>query len=418
MPEASSRGRRAARFHRAKLDFIDRRAALATPKTGVSPEPVLLIPGFTWISRRRRGGTALTPTAGSSSVSTHQQKKKKKPGTIIKSLSSSIPANPTNTQPTNQYEKQRSTYQKEMSELRKKWQAEYKLEQEKAEELKKLNRQKIVLEKAIRLREKRKETLIGQEKARKLTEQAAIRFQEKLARSRLNHQQRYDEQQAMYLKAVNALEKEAPFWINENNIDEKINAALFATPSTTGIVTRYSQHYKYFCRTTSLKKILEDARLDRPIQHNSFDAKNNLLGQVNFQKRMLAEEFLNGVIGSGSDRQKYKELLKEVMEIDKKSDLFGRFGEDVMMEHQSNGVVGGTGDYENNDYETGENVEVDENETAVNDDDDASQNDYNSNSIGSINPSAEEDVVYEIYPAQTSIEEAFRKKWGFDPTKK
>eukprot|EP01031_Cornospumella_fuschlensis_P048071 gene48071-58885_t len=82
---------------------------------------------------------------------------------------------------------QRSEYQDQLSELRKQWKDEFVQKEKAKQETVAAERQRIVLDRAIKLREERKLSQERQEMAKKRREVAAMKFREKLARTHLLH---------------------------------------------------------------------------------------------------------------------------------------------------------------------------------------------------------------------------------------
>ena len=60
---------------------------------------------------------------------------------------------------------------------------------------------------------------------------------------------------------VDELTEESKVWITNDNINQRINEELFSSVSTTGLVTRSSQHWKYFAMTFSYKGVTKKSAL-------------------------------------------------------------------------------------------------------------------------------------------------------------
>ena len=89
----------------------------------------------------------------------------------------------------------RAIYQKQLTELRKGWSAEIEEKKARAEEEKKAAFEKLVLRKAIKLREKRQDSVVRQAADKESKKKYIERFNAHLARNQVIHEQRLVEQQ-------------------------------------------------------------------------------------------------------------------------------------------------------------------------------------------------------------------------------
>ncbi len=187
-------------------------------------------------------------------------------------------------------------------------------------------RQRIVLERAVKLREDRRLSQQRQQEDFKRKAAARRRFQENLARSQLL----WEEQQALQSKrtqaAINDLHEESSTWINASNVDTKINNALFEEPgASTGLHTRCSEYWAFQTFVPSFKRFFTDEQFIRKTGNNKQeDDFHNLLQTRREQKhvfhRLLMENFLEASVGSGKERAEYQEILKEFLQPGKASD--------------------------------------------------------------------------------------------------
>lgn len=203
---------------------------------------------------------------------------------------------------------QRQRYAEELSGLRKEWRGELADKAAREEQKRAAERQRLVLEKAIRLREKRKASLARQEAAKKKREEALSRYREKLARNHLLEAQRVARQNERFRNLVGIMEAESSVWITPENVDTKINEDLFSAPATTGLVTNESKHWRYQLLTIQLKRLMSQEYLSEAAGSSLADRLQQR-GQLKSVRKMLVEEFLAPMIGSGAERANYQEIL-------------------------------------------------------------------------------------------------------------
>ena len=68
-------------------------------------------------------------------------------------------------------------------------------------------------------------------------------------------------QQMRYSNLVDDLSEESRVWITNDNVNQRINEGLFSAVSTTGLVTRSSQHWKFYAMTFSFKGVSKKTAL-------------------------------------------------------------------------------------------------------------------------------------------------------------
>ena len=134
-----------------------------------------------------------------------------------------------------------------------------------------------------------------------------------MARQTTKNERKHAVLQTNYATFRDQLVEESKTWIDNNNIDDMITADLFDQPATTGIVTRYSDHWR---------NIVIPYRLDYMF-HPEFSAKyGNGPGSKQEEKemedsdaRMGVKTMLNEMIGTGHDRQHYKEIVEKFVNL-------------------------------------------------------------------------------------------------------
>ena len=108
---------------------------------------------------------------------------------------------------------------------------------------------------------------------------------------------------------LSQLETESKTWIKtEEEVDEFISPSFFEKPSTTGIVTRSSNLWRYMPVTIDINRKMSREMLDKLSPKFDDSAKND---QTVITKQLLVEEFLRPLIKTGEQRQNYKQLVKE-----------------------------------------------------------------------------------------------------------
>jgi len=209
------------------------------------------------------------------------------------------------------YAKDRAKYEEKLSLLRKEWQAKHreKLKEKALQEA--AERKRIVLRRAIALREKRirRAQALVEEKLQR--ERDLLRARERLFRTQLKWEARKATEDARVQQALTDLQKESENYITASNLDEKVTADLFGKfPATTGIVTPHSNHWRYEVFTPKVQRLLSTSFREEFETMSKSRIKAKMVGQSRVTKRMLTEEFLNDMIGTGEDRDKFQELVK------------------------------------------------------------------------------------------------------------
>ncbi|KAJ1417693.1 hypothetical protein B484DRAFT_453887 [Ochromonadaceae sp. CCMP2298] len=258
---------------------------------------------------------------------------------------------------------QRSDYEKKLSTLRKAWQQEFVEKRALQEQLQQEDRRRIVQEKAIRLREKRKASVVRQEEARKLREAALGRYRAKLVANHLIWDEKQDRQQKRYERVVTALHREKSAWITATNVDNKITPDLFETEATTGLSTRYSGHWRFqaLSHEYQLERVFHPERYART-DVSALERRLRTKQEVGLTRRLWVEDFLDPMIGSGEERAKYKELVDGYLSAfsDVWDDPELVHEEDLDVEALSAGGRGGDEEDKREEMEEGEEEEEEE----------------------------------------------------------
>lgn len=221
----------------------------------------------------------------------------------------------------NKFAKKRTEYQNELTVLRRKWQEEFNQKKKIESDQKQAEKERIILEKAIRLREKRKLSAQRQELARQSREAALKRYKSHLAHNLVVREEHEKKQTQMYSRAIEDLAEESSTWIRNDNIDSKITEDLFATPTTTGLVTKYSQFWHYQVFTPDLTRLMSPEVMDAH-SVTSLEDRMKFKGESRLTKKLMVEDFLGQMIGSGKEREEFSELVDQFSKQFEKMEAF------------------------------------------------------------------------------------------------
>lgn len=223
----------------------------------------------------------------------------------LRSFSSQI----NNSQSPQGFIKQRSKYREEMKDLRKVWTAEIAERRELEQKQKELEKEKVVLAKAVRLREKRKESELRQE-ADKIAKAAANdRYLAHLENNLVLHKERVAEQAKIDKLYGFDIEEEKKTWITEDNMNSKITPALFEKPATTGLLTNDSELWRWHLHSLKLDRLKNNSETTSDFAGSSLAERLEFRGQVRSARKIMVQDFLEPMIESGSDRAEYDEIV-------------------------------------------------------------------------------------------------------------
>jgi hypothetical protein len=141
---------------------------------------------------------------------------------------------------------------------------------------------------------------------------ALLKYKEHLARNKIVSDERKLQQKERYKLLIKDLEEESSVWITLDNLDEKINENLFKTPSTTGLVTKYSENHRWAITSLKLQRFMDDEYMKGKSKDDSALANRlNFRGKMRSSKQLMVGEFLDQYISGGLDREMYKESVKK-----------------------------------------------------------------------------------------------------------
>jgi len=214
-----------------------------------------------------------------------------------------------------EYINQRDLYNQQLTDLRKQWAADYSAEQERLDEEKRLEIERAILRKAIRLREKRQDSERRNELKRIAMEKIRLNYREHLARLSVRAKQKDEVRRARLQRLIEQLEAESKYWITPQNMEEKITEELFQKPCTTGVVTKYSEFWRYYCRSSNVNRTLIQIMQDMnetpgsDSRTDSVRARMEERARKNTMRKEAIAHMLNGMIGTGKDRERYEEFV-------------------------------------------------------------------------------------------------------------
>ncbi len=124
-------------------------------------------------------------------------------------------------------------------------------------------------------------------------------------------------------RALDDLKSESEAWITPDNIDNRITDDLFAKESaSTGYVTKYSNFWKYQVFTPKLERLLSEEFQDKLYSNTALMDRLKTKAQFRIAKRVVVEDFLSQIIGTGEERANFKELVHDVSQTFEKLDGF------------------------------------------------------------------------------------------------
>jgi hypothetical protein len=204
---------------------------------------------------------------------------------------------------------QRSIYKDQLTSMRKKWQLEIDERNEAAARELAAAKEKMVLAKAIRLREKRKESVLRQAADKQRKELAAEHFVAHLAHNKTIYREREEQLGKWHNEMAKSYEEESKHWLTPENLETQITEDLFDTPSTTGIRFKDSEYWRYSVNTLKLKRFtaIQDQYSD--MSGTSLADRVEYLAELRSNRKLIIQDFLDPMIGTGDERSKYQEIL-------------------------------------------------------------------------------------------------------------
>lgn len=132
-----------------------------------------------------------------------------------------------------------------------------------------------------------------------------------------------------FKQLVADLVEEQKVWITAENMDKVITPELFSAPqATTGLITRQSDHWRYFAHPDSYKRNMAEIRALPGEDDNGnmmpdetykfrlgspdevWEDRQSEIFQQRSQSRLQIEESLNSLIGTSEERANYESLVR------------------------------------------------------------------------------------------------------------
>jgi len=205
------------------------------------------------------------------------------------------------------FSKERTQFQNKLSDLRKGWISDIQEKMTQQEDVIKAERHEIVIKKAIKLRDHSTQSAIRAATHKKIAEESLLRYKAKLAASQIVEADKLEAQRKRYHMAVADLEDEKKHWITKDNMETKITEDLFATPATTGLTNKYSDLWRYHCFAIDLDRLMAMEKNPK----SAMEWRKQMRADHNLDKKLQVAEYLNTIVGTGADREKFKEFVDE-----------------------------------------------------------------------------------------------------------
>lgn len=227
----------------------------------------------------------------------------------------------------------KETYNNQIKDLRKQWAAEYKAEQQRIIEERAAHVKRMILQKAMNLREKKAIAVKKAEAQRVLHAKIRLNYEAHVARLTVLENQKNELRKQRFSRLVEMLSAESKYWITTENINQKITVDLFLKPATTGVITGVSEHWRYHCPSMQpnrvMQQLLERSDDDSESDDSESDAEHidesrHFLSAVDYlaasepyitKQKENIRSMLNSMIGTGDDRNKYDDMVKDFIEL-------------------------------------------------------------------------------------------------------
>lgn len=237
-----------------------------------------------------------------------------------------------------QIKAQREVYETQLKALRKQWAADYKAEQQRISDEKAALVKRMILQKAMNLREKKAIAVKKAEAQRVLHAKIRNNYEAHVARLTVLENQKNELRKQRFSRLVEMLSAESKYWITPENVNQRITIDLFLRPATTGVITGVSEHWRYYCPSMQPNRVIQqllgreelnsdDEEFYSDYEEEEADDENIEYDETQYYRSAvdyLAESepyitkqkenikgMLNAMIGTGDDRSKYDELVKD-----------------------------------------------------------------------------------------------------------
>ena len=174
----------------------------------------------------------------------------------------------------------------------------------------------VTLQKAVRLRERNVVSAQNVIKDKEMKAAAIQKYKEHITKNNLIATQRKEVEAKQYTSLINDLHMEQKSWIDSREkVDLLINESLFDkdTPTTTGIHTRTSDNWRHYAVPFNLEVMFNASFQDRYGPANGSPEDRYL--EAMSSKRLQIRDMMNSMIGSGNERQHYKEIVDKFVQL-------------------------------------------------------------------------------------------------------
>ena len=204
---------------------------------------------------------------------------------------------------------QRIKYSEQLSSMRKGWALE--IDERNAQEARRAaaEKEKVVLAKAIRLREKRKQSAVRQAADKALKIKANEAYKQHLANNLVVREERVEKQDRYHAALAATYTEERDHWLTAESIDEVITEQFFDAPNSTGLRFLDSEHWRYAVHTLKIKRFQDGETED--MREFTLSERLDHLADMRANKKLIVHDFLDPLIGNGEQRAQYNEILEE-----------------------------------------------------------------------------------------------------------
>jgi hypothetical protein len=152
----------------------------------------------------------------------------------------------------------------------------------------------------------------------------------RLAKHIILKKQQHEVESQRFQQMLKDLKEEQKVWITLDNMDSVIIPELFgATPTSTGLVTKYSDHWRYYVHPFNIKREMAEIRAQGGVDefgrvlpdesykfdlgdgsHGVWEERMNDIEQSVSSAKLEVENKLNEMIGSAEERENYRDLVR------------------------------------------------------------------------------------------------------------
>ena len=179
----------------------------------------------------------------------------------------------------------------------------------------------VVLQKAVRLRERSVVSAQNIIKDKELKAAAMLRYKEHITKINLIAEKNEEIVRKQHNEMHAALQHEQQCWIDTPaKVEEIINESLFdSNACTTGLETRTSENWRHYAVPFNLNVLFNTEFQNRYGPSDSSPEARYVEAMSN--KRLEVRDMMNTMISSGSDRQNYSEIVDKFVDLYSDNDV-------------------------------------------------------------------------------------------------